>query len=282
MLSDSLRFLLHHPYGVLWMVVAAEQLGLPIPAAPVLLGAGALAGADKLGLAPSLLLAVLACLLSDLVWYEAGRRRGGSILGLLCRVSLEPDSCVRRTEDTFARHGARTLLVAKFVPGLSTVAPPLAGVIGMTRRRFLALDAAGAALWSGAYLAVGYVFSDQLEAVAERVLQAGRQRGGGPRGRPGPVSRMEVHPAAAVPALPARGPHQPEELKQRLDSREEVVIVDLRHSVDFEADPDRIPGALRMSPDEVERRHEEIPATGTSSSTAPDPARPRAPGWRSF
>jgi membrane protein DedA with SNARE-associated domain len=259
MLSDSLRFLLHHPYGVLWMVVAAEQLGLPIPAAPVLLGAGALAGADKLGLAPSLLLAILACLLSDLVWYEAGRRRGGSILGLLCRVSLEPDSCVRRTEDTFARHGARTLLVAKFVPGLSTVAPPLAGVIGMTRRRFLALDAAGAALWSGAYLAVGYVFSDQLEAVAERVLQLGG-------------SVVAVLGGALALYLAWKYTQRqrflrslrvarisPEELKQRLDSREEVVIVDLRHSVDFEADPDRIPGALRMSPDEVERRHEEIP-----------------------
>lgn len=258
-MTDPLRFLLRHPYGVVWLVVAAEQLGLPIPAGPVLLAAGALAGMDKFGLVPALLVAVSACLLSDLIWYEAGRRRGGSILGLLCRIALEPDSCVRRTEDTFARHGARTLLVAKFIPGLNTVAPPLAGVSGMRRHRFLAFDAAGAALWAAAYLALGYLFSDQLEAVAELAPRLG---GGLIAILAGAlalylawkyVQRRRFLRSLRVARI------SPEELKQRLDSQEALVVVDLRHSLDFEADPHRVPGALHMTPDELERRHAEIP-----------------------
>ena len=258
-MTDPLRFLFSHPYGVLGLVVAAEQLGLPIPGVPVLLAVGALAGMDRLGLVPALLLAVSASLLSDLIWYEVGRRRGGSVLGLLCRLSLEPDSCVRRTEDTFTRYGARTLLFAKFVPGLNAVATPLAGVVGMKRHRFLAFDAAGAALWSGAYLALGYLFSDQLEAVAEVALRLG-----------GGLVAMLVAALALYLAWKYAQRRRflrslrvarisPEELKQRLDGREDIVVVDLRHSLDFEADPHWIPGALHMTPDELEKRHDEIP-----------------------
>lgn len=258
-MTDPLRFLLRHPYGTMWLVVAVEQLGLPIPAVPVLLAAGALAGMDKLGLVPALVLAVSACLLSDLIWFEAGRRRGGSVLSLLCRLSLEPDSCVRRTEDIFKRHGARTLLFAKFVPGLNAVATPLAGVSGMSPRRFLAFDGGGAVLWAGGYLAVGYLFSDQLEAVAELALRLGG----------GLIATLVAALALYLAWKYAQRRRflrslrvariGPEELKRRLDAREDVVVVDLRHSLDFDANPDRIPGALHMAPEELEARHEEIP-----------------------
>ncbi|HTI53116.1 MAG TPA: DedA family protein, partial [Verrucomicrobiae bacterium] len=136
-------FLVRHGYVVLFAVVLGEQLGLPLVGAPVLMAAGALAGAGRFSLTLAVGLAVAACLIGDLVWFEMGRRRGAPILSLLCRISLEPDSCVRRTEDIFSRWGARVLLVAKFVPGLNTVAPPLAGVVGMPWKRFLRWDAGG-------------------------------------------------------------------------------------------------------------------------------------------
>ncbi|HZD12166.1 MAG TPA: DedA family protein, partial [Candidatus Binatus sp.] len=117
-------------YGeiLVFAVVLAEQIGLPLPAVPILLVAGALAGAGKIDLTGVIVLSVIACMAGDLFWYELGRRRGRRALNLLCRVSLEPDSCVRRTENFFTRHGVGSLVLAKFIPGLSTLAPALAGL----------------------------------------------------------------------------------------------------------------------------------------------------------
>ncbi len=129
-MDSTVQFLLGYGYLLLFVVVLAEQIGLPIPAAPVLLGVGALAGNGRMHLVIALAVAVAASLPPDLIWYELGRRRGSRVLGVLCRVSLEPDSCVRRTQNMFVRRGRRTLLVAKFLPGLSTIAPPLAGIVG--------------------------------------------------------------------------------------------------------------------------------------------------------
>src|SRR6185295_16061425 len=114
---------------VLFLFVLAEQLGLPLPAVPVLLAMGALAERGRFSLAGALAIAVGASLLADLVWYALGRWRGARVLNLLCRISLEPDSCVRTTQNVLTARGARALLYAKFVPGLSTVAPPVAGLI---------------------------------------------------------------------------------------------------------------------------------------------------------
>jgi membrane protein DedA with SNARE-associated domain len=257
--NDTAAFLLHYRYAVLFGAVLAEQAGLPVPAVPFLLAAGALAATGGLDPALALGLAVLGSLLADLAWYEAGRRRGGKVLNLLCRISLEPDSCVRRTEDVFARHGARTLLVAKFLPGLSTVGPPLAGVIGMRLLRFLLHSGAGALLWAGAYGLVGFLFHDQLEAVAERALALG--------GRAALVlgatfalwlgakyvERRRFLRSLRIARISV------EELKRKMEAGEELVIVDLRGSLDFEADPRRIPGALRLATGEIEARHQEIP-----------------------
>ena len=109
--------------------------------------AGALARAGKMNLTFAVALAFIAVILADLFWYSLGRYRGGRILKLLCRISLEPDSCVRRTENLFVRHGVRSLLVAKFIPGLNTAAPSLAGVFRMPVRRFLIFDSLGGLLW---------------------------------------------------------------------------------------------------------------------------------------
>jgi membrane protein DedA with SNARE-associated domain len=165
-LDETVQFLIQHGYTLLFTWVLVEQLGLPIPAIPLLLAAGALAGADRMDLALAVTVAIIAALLADLFWYCLGRYRGGRVLKFLCRISLEPDSWVRRTEDVFARHGAHSLLFAKFVPGLNTVATPLAGIFRMPASRFILFDSLGAFVWAAGSAGLGYIFSDQLEQVA--------------------------------------------------------------------------------------------------------------------
>jgi membrane protein DedA with SNARE-associated domain len=258
-MPQSIEFLIRHGYLVLFLWVLGEQVGLPVPAVPILLAAGALAGAGKLSLPMALLLAVVACAISDSLWYEIGRRRGGRVLNLLCKMSLEPDSCVRRTEERFARQGAKSLVIAKFIPGLSTAAPPLAGVFRMKYSRFMFFDIIGSILWAGLFIGAGYLFSNQIERVAEQSSRLGGWL----------VALLAAALAAYIAAKFVQRQMflrrlrvariRPEELKAKLDAGENVVIVDLRHSVDFEAEPTTIPGALLMSPEEVENRHTEIP-----------------------
>jgi membrane protein DedA with SNARE-associated domain len=258
-MNDALEFLIRHGYSVLFTVVFVEQLGLPIPAAPFMLAAGALAGAKQLNLALAIGLASVASLVADSFWYELGRRRGSRVLQFLCRISLEPDSCVRRTEDVFARQGARSLIVAKFIPGLSTVAPPLAGIFRMRLPRFLFFDTLGALVWVGAYTGLGFAFSDQIERVAARAEELGGRLvlllGVALTGYIGwkYVQRRRFIRQLRIDRI------TPEELKRKLDAGEEVVVVDLRHSLDFEAEPATIPGAIQLSPDQLEQRHQEIP-----------------------
>ncbi len=172
-MHGTLEFLLRHGYAVLPALVFAEQVGLPFPATPFLLGAGALAGRGHLSFWFCLVLSAVSAVLADGLWYQLGRKKGISVLQFLCRISLEPDSCVRRTEGVFAKQGARSLLVAKFVPGLSTAAPPLAGIFHMRGRRFLLWDALGSLLWAGTFLLTGYIFSGQIEKIAERAASLG-------------------------------------------------------------------------------------------------------------
>ncbi|HXE74407.1 MAG TPA: VTT domain-containing protein [Candidatus Xenobia bacterium] len=258
-MMESIQFLIQHGYTVIFLFVLAEQLGLPLPAIPLLLAAGALAGTGKLSLSLVLLAAVAASLVADSCWYELGRRKGIRVLQLLCRISLEPDSCVRRTEDVFVRHGARSLLVAKFIPGINTAAPPLAGIFRMRFGRFLAYDTAGAFLWAGAFIGLGWVFSDQLEFVADKAASLGGWLlailFGGLGGYIGwkYYQRQRFLRALRIARI------TPAELKRKMDSGEDVVIVDLRHKMDFEAEPETIPGALHVPPEELEQRHQEIP-----------------------
>src|ERR1700757_4321656 len=169
----TLEFLLHHGYALLLGWVFAEQVGLPVPSMPLLLAAGALAGTGHLSFFASLFYVILAAVAAYSMWYQLGRRKGIKILQLLCKISLEPDSCVRRTEGLFSKQGARSLLLAKFLPGLSTVAPPLAGIFHMRLRRFLVFDGGGSLLWAGTFLGLGYVFSGEIERSAEHALNLG-------------------------------------------------------------------------------------------------------------
>jgi membrane protein DedA with SNARE-associated domain/rhodanese-related sulfurtransferase len=156
-----------HTYGALIVfgIVLLEQIGLPIPAFPVLIIAGALA-VDKGANWPLFLAAsIAACLVSDYFWFRAGRFYGKRILRLLCKISLSPDSCVSQTEDNFTRWGAKSLVVAKFIPGFNTIAPPLAGATGTTTQRFIWLSSAGALLWSGVGMGLGAWFHGSVDDV---------------------------------------------------------------------------------------------------------------------
>lgn len=258
-MEETFQFLIRHGYSVLFFWVLGEQLGLPLPATPLLLAAGALAGSGRMNLWLAIAIAVFASLVSDVSWYHFGRRRGGKVLNLLCRISLEPDSCVRKTENAFVRQGGRSLLVAKFVPGLSTMAPPLAGIIGMQLGRFLFFDTAGALLYFGSFLVAGYVFSNQLEEVATRVAGLG-------------FILLVIIVAALAGYIGWKYSQRrrfirslriaritPEELRRKIEAGEEVVVVDLRHSLDFEAEPQTIPGAIRLAPEKIEEDHNRIP-----------------------
>ena len=255
-LEQAADFLIRHGYAVLFGWVLLEQMGLPIPAAPLLIAAGALARAGKMNLTFAVALPFVAVILADLFWYSLGRYRGGRILKLLCRISLEPDSCVRRTENLFVRHGVRSLLVAKFIPGLNTAAPSLAGVFHMPVRRFLIYDSLGALFWVVTVTSLGLIFSDQLEEIALRwggwlvAVLAGslaayvlwkfiqRRRF---------LRRLRI---ARI---------TPKELMDKLTAGENISIVDLRQPMDIEAFPQMIPGAIRIAMEEIEQRHGEIP-----------------------
>jgi len=255
----TVEFLLHHGYVVLLAWVFAEQAGIPLPSVPLLLAAGALSGSHQMNLFASLLIVVFATLSADSIWYQLGRRKGIKILQFLCKISIEPDSCVRRTEGIFAKHGARSLVIAKFVPGLGAVTPPLAGIFRMRARRFLMFDAVGASLWAGTFLGLGYVFSSEIERIAARAAALG-----------GWLAVILIATLAAYLAYKFIARRRfirelriarisVEELKQKIDVGEDVAIVDLRHSVEFEADPGTIPGAFRMNAADIEEHNERLP-----------------------
>ena len=255
----TLEFLLHHGYMVVLCWVFVEQLGIPAPSTPLLLAAGALAGTGHLNFFACLFYAVLGAVSADSIWYQLGRHKGIRILQLLCKISLEPDSCVRRTEGIFSKQGARSLLFAKFIPGLGAVTPPLAGIFHMRPRRFVLFDACGAMLWSGAFLGLGYVFSGEIERLAEDLASLGSRLlillvviYGGNIGYK-IVVRQKFLRELRIARITV------EELKEKLDSGEEVVIVDLRHSVDFEADPKLIPGAVHMDDKDLEGKNDQLP-----------------------
>lgn len=257
-MNETTGFLLRHGPLVIFLWVLVEQLGIPIPALPALLAAGALARNEGLNPFGAFAAALAASLLADSLWYEIGRRGGGKVMNFLCRVSLEPDSCVRRTEDLFSRHGARSLLVAKFLPGLSTAAPPLAGIFRMRFSRFLFFNAIGASLWAGGTILLGYLLSDQLEAIAAAAARMGNWVGLvlglfalylGIKW----INRRRFLHSIRI------GRIRPDELKQKLDAGEDVLIVDLRSSLDFEAEPETIPGSLRIDRDDLVHQHQKIP-----------------------
>ncbi len=257
---SELETLLKYGYLLLFAFVLAEQSGLPVPAVPVLLGVGAPTGAGRMSMTLAFAAALAASLPPDVVWYELGRRRGARVLAILCRISLEPDSCVRNTENLFMRRGRGALLIAKFFPGLSTVAPPLAGMVGIARWQFLVLDIAAAILWAGTWMTLGYIFSDALDLVASWAGRLGNSLGvviGVALG--GYVAYKFIQRRRFIRSLRVAR-ITPEELKRRLDVGDEMLgIIDTRSALQVNAEPYAVPGALWIPAEEISRRQAELP-----------------------
>src|SRR3984957_7593539 len=156
----AIVFFVHYAYLIIFLWVLVEQIGIPIPSVPVLLTAGTLSATHRVSFIGITLAMLLSCIIADTLWFSLGRRYGNSVLKLLCRLSFEASTCVSKTEGYFTRRGAVTLLFAKFVPGLSTVAAPIAGQTGMSYSRFLMYDISGTLLWSLSFILGGRFFGD--------------------------------------------------------------------------------------------------------------------------
>lgn len=242
----------------LWVVFGllfASGLGLPVPSAPVLLAAGVLAGSGRFSIAGVIGGAFVAHLATDFAWYVLGRWRGQRILSLLCRISLEPDTCVQRTGDLFARRQSTALVISKFVPGLRIVAAPLAGMLRMPVAGFATWDGLGTLLWVGTLAAIGYLFSEPVARAAAPAARLGSWlvlavllAFAGWLGWKSLRRRQFVRDLRVARITP-------EELHSQLEAGERVTVIDLRSPL---ADT-KVRGALQMAPDELERRHGEIP-----------------------
>jgi membrane protein DedA with SNARE-associated domain/rhodanese-related sulfurtransferase len=258
-MNETNRFLITHGLPIIFGAVFLDQMGVPIPAVPWLLAAGALAATGKFHWLMGLELAVLACLIADIFWFYLGRHRGTQVLRLLCRMSLEPDSCVRRTTNVFTRYGWRGIILAKFVPGMSTVIPPLAGMSQIRPGIFLLIDGVGSLLYCGAFLLLGYLFSNQIGQIAAIFDRIGgglleaffvflvlylaykywdRQR-----------LLRELRMAKVTVG----------ELDKMLDAGENPFILDMRSVLELEQDPAIIRGAVHVAMEDLDKNHKEFP-----------------------
>jgi len=260
----AIEFFVGHAYAILFLWVLVEQLGMPVPSIPLLLTAGTLSATHRVSFTTALMSVVVACMLSDTTWYLLGRRFGGRVIRLLCKFSMEASTCVSKTEGYFTRRGAETLLFAKFVPGLSTVAAPIAGQTGMPYSRFLLYDICGTLLWSLSFLFGGRIFGDAakrsqaffgvlshfavlvfvLMVVGFFVWRVVKQRRFLAK-----VRELRLEPADLKEMLDCA----------TLDGTEQPFIVDLRHPLDYLPDPRVLPGAVRIGPAELTLLADRIP-----------------------
>jgi membrane protein DedA with SNARE-associated domain/rhodanese-related sulfurtransferase len=253
-MNAIVELLVKHGYSVLFASVFARQMWLPFPAALVLIAAGALAASGGMTLAVALGLAILACLLADIVWYEAGRRWGDHILHFIYGLAIDPDAAARRSKEAFIRHGPRTLMLAKFVVGVDAATPPLAGLSGISRLRFIAFDAVGAALWSGAYAGLGFVFSKDLDHAAAYAARLGTLWV-----VVGFVSLAMFIGRKLIRWHRFAGERRmaritPEELKEKLDTGAKILVVDLHGGRDGPRSHQGIPGAVCIDPQQLGQR----------------------------
>jgi membrane protein DedA with SNARE-associated domain/rhodanese-related sulfurtransferase len=258
-MSQTTQFLINHGLPLVFAAVFVEQMGLPLPALPWLLAAGALSAVGKFNLSLGLITTVVACLIADATWFYLGRYRGNQVLALLCRISLEPDSCVRRTQNVFTKYGLRGVLIAKFLPGMSTVAPPLAGMSKISIGTFLFVDGLGSFLYGGSLLGLGYFFNRQIDQIGAAVARIG---GSALSLLIALVSLFIVYKywqrqrllhelrTARITA---------DELRGMLDAGHNPLIFDLRSSAALEEDPVLIRGAIHLRIEDIEKTVSAMP-----------------------
>jgi membrane protein DedA with SNARE-associated domain len=254
-LKSILHLLLGHPYLVLLSSALLERIGAPLLLSPVLVAAGALAASGGMRFDLALWIALAASVVGDTLWYELGRKKGNSVLSTLCRISFEPDSCVRRSKLFFEKNSNRTLLFSKWLPGVSHVVPAVAGLSGIDREHFFLTNLAGSALWIIALMLAGYLPVEHMHvaaAVAPVIFEA---------------SLALLATNVAVKYVQRRrffnelykSRITPEEVRQMLDAGAPLVILDLRHPLDSVSEPRTLPGAIRVLPEEVTSRAGTLP-----------------------
>jgi membrane protein DedA with SNARE-associated domain/rhodanese-related sulfurtransferase len=258
-MRQLIELLVVHGVLLVFLLTLAARAGAPLPAAPLLVVAGGLAAEGRLSGWAVLAVAVLANIAGDAVWFVAGRRHGHRVMKLLCRISLSPDACVRQSEGLIVRWGGRALLAAKFLPGVSVVAAPMAGALGMSWKRFIAYDFVAGLLWSGSFLLLGLMLSDQIQQVLDMLASAGYvalaalalilaglilrrlwQRRRFARRTRG--ARISISEAAALQ-----------------DHGEEPVFIDVRAAGGRAMDPRHIPGALLLEIDQIKSHAASLP-----------------------
>ena len=260
-MNGLLSIIAHHGYLVVFVLVFAEAIGLPVPAAVALVAGGAAAAAHFLKLPVVLSLAILSMLLGDSLLYFLGRHMGWTLLGILCRVSTNPESCILRSAESFYKRGKITLVVAKFIPGINTMAPPLAGSMHMRFMQFLRLDFLGATLYASAYIMAGFVFRDFLVSITHGFQVVGRAFeevlvvavvGY-------VIYRLALYQKHRVYRIVPRV--QVQELAERLAAGEsdKVMIVDVRSHGYYDSGTERIAGSIRLEPNNLNQELERLP-----------------------
>ncbi len=250
-----------HGYLVIFVFALAEAVALPVPASLALMAGGAAAAAGVLRAPVVFLLALTALSLGDSILYFLGRYTGWALLGFLCRVSANPETCVLRSAEMFYKRGKATLLIAKFIPGINAMAPPLAGSMRMRFEQFLWLDLTGASIYTLAFGGLGYVFHGFLVKVARGLATAGHVAEVGVLlllaayvgyrlwlYRKGRIYRV-------VPRV------QVEELARKLKSEEgdKILLVDVRSHGYYDRGAARIQGSIRIEPNNLTEEIKTLP-----------------------
>ena len=249
----------HYGVGIVICNVLLDQIGLPVPAVPTLVVAGAIAASGQMPFASVLFGSIAACLAADCAWYWVGERYGIRVLKTLCKISLEPDSCVSQTQSRFESWGVNSLVIAKFIPGLAIIAPPMAGALRIGWLRFLFLSSCSALLWVGSGLLAGVLFRTQIERLLEHVSEIGSTAAAvvfiallayiaykwWERRRFYRLLRMARISVADLYTL--------------IEAGAEPVIVDVRSMTARELEPRWIPGALHVPLPEVAHRLKDLP-----------------------
>jgi membrane protein DedA with SNARE-associated domain len=238
--------LAQHGLALVFLNVLLTQGGVPLPAYPMLIVAGAFVAQGQIAPAPLILIAVVASLIGDMLWYAAGRRYGYRVLRTLCRIAIEPDTCVKQTENIFERWGAPSLMLAKYIPGFSTIAPPLAGTMRLAVPAFLAYSAVAALLWAGLAIALGAAFHSEVERALEWLESMG-------------TGAVAVVSAAVLLYIGVKAVQRyllirflrmvriaAEELRELMAREPKPVVLDVRSATARRLDPRRLPGAIAV------------------------------------
>ena len=260
-MTGLLSLVAHHGYLVIFVVVLAESLNVPLPAALALVAGGAASASGALHIYAVFVVAIIGMLLGDSTMFVLGRHTGWALLGFLCKVSINPETCILRSAESFYKRGKTTLVIAKFIPGVNTMAPPLAGSMKMPYEQFFWLDLAGVSLYAGAYCVLGFVFRDFLASITRGFQTAGRM--------------VEVVVLIAlivylayrfwlyrkhriyrvVPRV------QVEELARKLNSEQlgDLLVVDVRSHGYYDSGAARIRGSIRIEPNNLEQEIKSLP-----------------------